>query len=263
MQPVISIQGDELKAVFGWFDKAWIDAAATAMNRTSEEALAQQRGRLKSNFLVRNPNFILPPVQLGAKQRATPKRLFTLVALGFDDGPNSAGARRVSILSKFGTAQPKAAKSSLDPIAIPTKEIRPSPTSTVPRGLYPKNLRVIGRMKVGKGGQEWMSPKAAGTQRKLTVTVGSGKEKLRLRQQDRTFVLPGSFGKPSWGVWERIGPGARDIREIWMFRMSIRIPKRLDFEPEVRTLLTDRIMPNFDGALKLSEAGTLWGKARR
>lgn len=262
MQPVVVMRGDDLGVAMGQLSKTWRDAAATALNRTAEDALAEQRAKMRAQFIVRVPNFDLPPVQLPASWRAKPDRLFVQIALGSDDGPSTPGGRRVQIFSKFGTDQRKIAKDVLWPLAIPTQAIRPDPTSLVPRGLYPKNLRVMTRYQVGPGGLDYLRPKAPGTRRKLSVTVGSGASKLKLKQQDRTFILPNAFGSPAYGIWERIGPAKRDIRMIWLLRTSEHIPKRMSFEDDVKRVIDSRLKVNFDGAFQLSLAGTLWGKAR-
>ncbi len=147
-------------------------------------------------------------------------------------------------------------KDPLNPIAIPTDAIRPTAASLVPRAMYPKNLRVVGRMMSGQGGLSYLPAKAPGTKRKHTVTVG----KVKLKQQDRSFILPGSFGKQSWGVWERIGSGKRDVRMIWKFEKAIAIPRLLSFEDDARRIIDARLRVNFDGLLASALGGGQgWG----
>lgn len=254
MRPVINVNDGYLSIAIGQLSDTWKQAAATAINLTVDDVLAAQRAKMQQVFHIRVPAFDLPPQQLPASWRATPSRLWARVALGSDDGPTSIGGKRVSIFSKYGVAQTKTG-SLTQPIAIPTEALRPSIGDLVPIAMYPKNLRLAQRMQPDGS---LLGIKALGTQRKQTITRGS----LKLRQQDRTFILPNSFGTRAWGIWERIGPGHADIRKIWNYADSIPIPKRLSFEDDARAMIAERYPINWDGAFERSLAGTLWRRAR-
>ena len=52
---------------------------------------------------------------------------------------------------------------------------------------------------------------------------------IQWKGNNRTFLLPTTKHEPFGGVFQRIGPGRGDIREIWAFRRGLRIDTRLGF----------------------------------
>lgn len=209
-------------------------AQEVAINRTVEEVLAEARTIIRRNFTVRVPGFILPPVQLPRVWRADAKRnrLFAVAALGDFDGRNSIGARRSLILSKFEAGGQRDAGTL--PIAIPTKAARPSPSSVVPRKLYPRNL-------IGEFNQE-------GT---LTGLGRKARTKGKRQKAVGRFFVLGSSADRFWGVYERTGPAESDVRRLWTFRRRIPIPQRLPFTATTQRIVATRFEPNLRGAIDL------------
>ena len=51
---------------------------------------------------------------------------------------------------------------------------------------------------------------------------------------ERTFILGPTARAPHGGVFQRIGPGPEDIREIYSFKPNVRLDARLGFIPTAR-----------------------------
>lgn len=235
-------------------------AQSVALNRTAEEGLAVMRHRMREQFIVRVPDFDLPPQQIPGAFRAKKDRLWTEVRLGYSDGPDSIGGRRERIFSRFEEGGVKAGTEGRvagisSPAAIPTKEIRPSPTSLVPRALYPVNLRLRARLDASG---KFLAAKERGAQRNQIIKRGA----LKLKQADRTFELDPSVQRGisprAWGVWERIGPERGDIRLIWAYRATVPIPKRLGLGDSIQALVDARYADNLWGAFEMALGYKPW-----
>lgn len=226
-------------------------ALAVAINRTAEEVLAEGRRQILANFTVRAPRFDLPPVQLPRAWRATKTRPIATVDLGDDDGGRDGiGARRKKIFTKFEYGGHKTALDPSLPIAIPTKVLRPSDTSVVPRGMYPTNLRLAPRLTP----DGTLPSLRKGKVRSLSgATLKSKKQRAELGLQGvgGTFTMKGHDGRVL-GVFQRTGQGHRSYRMIWAFRQSIRIPRLTNFAARGTAIIEDRFWQNFEGALELA-----------
>jgi hypothetical protein len=250
----IDVQGrDSVASLLSGIQQQVPYAMMVAINRTAEEVLAEARREIRSGFIVRSPKFDLPPTQLPRTWRATKTRPIATVDLGDDDGGKAGiGSRRRQIFSKFELGGTKHAIDSDFPIAIPTRAIRPSPSQLVPKALYPVNLRLTPRTQADG------SILPALRRGKVRTLSGAAISNRARRQQQLvgvggTFVIYDASGKPI-GVFQRTGPGHRNIRLIWAYRQSIHIPKLMDFAARGSAIISERFGPNFDGALALAVA---------
>lgn len=100
-----------------------------------------------------------------------------------------------SFLNKFEEGGMKTPRGAN--IAMPTDTVRPSPADVVASALRPKSFGLSG---TGKGDRR-------------TFIIGSG---------------------PGAGIWQRTGPGPRDIRMLWSFKQSARIGAMLGFRTTAR-----------------------------
>lgn len=224
----LEIEVDPKGALF-WIDFAHKQTAfglMIALNRTAELALAEERKAIQRNFIVRAPGFILPPLQIPNAHRATKTRLAVAVKLGYEEQGRSIGNRRAQILSPFEEGTPKRGRLDM-PIAIPTKAVRPDPRGLIPQRMYPRNLignfSVLGRfVSLGTKARE-----------KRVFKKHKGTTKVFSRQVGRYFTMDPrqqrGLSPRAWGVWERTGPGTRDIRLLWAFRIQVPRPARLTF----------------------------------
>lgn len=251
MAPTVKIDDGELQTTIGVMSQTWRRAAAVAINRTLEEVLAGQRQKIQQRFIVRRPSFTLPPQTLPASWRATEQKLWAVVSLGDDTSrgnSSSIGTRRGLILGKFGAAQQMFALRQ--PIAIPTRALRPNIRDLVPQKKYPRYL--VGQFDT-KGNYLGLARTARSTV-KLKRRKGSANVDVYRRAVGRYFVL-GKPGDEIHGLYERTGP--KTLRELWVFREAIPIPHRLDFQADAEAVIATRFRPNFDGAFERSLAGSL------
>lgn len=226
-------------------------AAAVTFNRTGEEVIAKARVEMPKTFTVRSPDFVLPPQQLPASARATKKRLLMEVALGYPDVlPRSIGARREKIFRKFEYGGDKEARDLNFPIAIPSKELRPTKQAAIPKALYPVNLRLVPRKQPDNSILPGLRRGKVRTIDGATVTKRQRKE-LGLEGIGGTFTLLDENGKPI-GVFQRTGLGRKDLRALWWFAPRIRIPRVLNFVEMANTVIEDRLLVNWEGAMALA-----------
>jgi hypothetical protein len=254
MIPQITINGDkELELALVGLSKTSREAWAAAANRTAEEVLVEQRKKITQNFMVRVPNFTLPPAILPKAWRATEKRPWTLVALGDRQAVNKSdiGSRRAHLLSKFGASQRKVAKDPAKlPIAIPTPALAPSRAMRIPQKMLPRNL--VGSFSAYDGAFQGLT-RTARTKNTFRKNKGGTTDVTR-KQVGRYFVI-GHPGSKGWGLYERRSKGQGGARMLWKFATSVPIPKLLDFEPDARRIIAQRFMPNFDGAMAKAVVG--------
>jgi hypothetical protein len=253
MQLKVEVDGfDAVQRAFDEVPKQARFASSIAINRTLEEALEAGRQEIKGTMTVRVPDFILPPTQLPNHARAKPTKLEGVASFGYADVfPSSIGARRETILRKFEYGGTKDAPDPQFPIALPTKALRPSPSVVVPRAMYPVNLRLVPRRTADN--QELGALRRGKVRTLSGGNVRSKKHRgeLQLEGIGGTFGVMDESGRLQW-VFQRTGRGSRDIRLIWAFRQSIRIPKLLHFTDLAGRIIDDRFLVNFNGAWALA-----------
>lgn len=246
MYPQLELRGEaEVQTAMAMFSRTGRQAWAWAANRTAEEVLVAQRKRIMANFMVRVPNFTLPPMTLPAAWRATEQRPWVVIALGDQQAVNKSdiGSRRVQILSKFGAAQRKVAKDPVHwPVAIPTPALAPQRAMRIPQKMLPRNL-------IGVFNQDGAFQGLGRGKRHTQLKVKGRKEKAVVVGTQQVYFQLGRPGTHGWGLYERFGAGAGDIRMLWAFRTSVPIPKLLDFERDAQKIVDARMLPNFNGAM--------------
>jgi hypothetical protein len=228
----IRLDDEQLKAYLREAGDQWPFAAAIALNRTGEDAIAAFRNLMPHSFTIRRPDFILPPRQLPREWQATKRDLSVIIAIG-DGGPKKMGDRRRAILEPFERGGMRRGKVTY-PLAIPTTALRPTPNVVPPAGLYPKAL--LGTFN-SDGQFQGLSRKAAARKRRKGGSTG------------RYFIL-GQPGDRFWGVYQRTG--RRDILQLWAFRLQVRLPARLGWNRTVQQAINERFHPNMAGAIDLA-----------
>lgn len=257
MNPIITLDEtalrDAIRAIDDVAKKHVPFATAVAFNRTGEEVLAAVRPKMAAVFTVRAPDFVLPPRQLPKHAQATKTRLLMEVALGYPDvDRGSIGARREKIFRKFSYGGVKQAQDPAFPIAIPSKELRPSRSTVIPRALYPVNLRLVPRRQADnsilpglrRGKVRAIDGSAVGSRKK--------RRELGLEGIGGTFTMLDENGRPI-GVFQRVGRGRTDVRALWWFSQQIRIPRSFPFDVLAFEIVDQRLVVNWEGAMALAQ----------
>lgn len=208
-------------------------ANAYVLNLTGEKALSETRSKIRARFTIRVP-WSLPPARLPREWKARSDNQTILISLGSGPGKSSGGDRRRAMLGKFERGGEKVMRRDDEPIAIPTKAIRPNQAARIQLAMYPKNLRLAGRLDPAAK----ILPKKTRTLRSGGV-VGAGKR--------GTFELDPNLmqglSPRAWGIYQRFGPGRNDVAMIWAYRRSIPIPRRLTFHADVQLILDTFLVP--------------------
>lgn len=201
-------------------------ALASAMNRTAEEFQDAMQQGVRERFTIRVPR--VDRVAKIERGNCATKELLRVIV---DVDP------RFGFWRKFEQGGTKTELNPTMPIAIPATTIRPAFADTVPRSLYPKNLRLVERRDISGT----LPPKAHVTRRGV----------LQIKGKQRTFVLdPASmFGVQTWGVYQRTGPGKHDIRLLWRYKHRVPIPAKLQWQATAERVVATRWAINFEGML--------------
>lgn len=240
--------------------KQSVFATALAMNRTLEEGQTAQRNALYGGFTFRGTDqFFGRMVKIRGEDRATKGRLRARIRIEGPEGDEGKG----SLLARHergGTRTTGRGGYSTDisyrlkgMFYLPSRHLRPSFGSAVPRAMHPANLRLTERRDVDGS---TMAPR-------IHRTWG-GKQQLKGKR--RTFVLFSNTGAPL-GVYQRTADtrpryahdkrgrviarrqrdGVRDpnIRKIWSFARTIRLKPRLGFERRIVRTIHERFQLNY------------------
>jgi hypothetical protein len=100
----------------------------------------------------------------------------------------------------------------------------------VARSLYPSSLRLFERR----------TPSGMLPAKSRTTKRG----KVQVQGKRRTFIIDAraTADPRAWGVFQRVGPGDRDIRMLWAFRTKIQLPPRLHFYETFDRTLNARML---------------------
>lgn len=194
-------------------------ATSKAINDTAKDFQKAETEHIFSAFTVRREGFTKRSVKL--TDRANKTKLWARVAM---EDPGQVASSR-SLFAKFESGGTKTG-TTLQPVAIPSDNLRISPKTNIPRSMYPKALGLVAR----RGVKGILSAKTHVTSR----------GKIQIKGKRRTFVL----GPPAvWGVYRRVNK--EEIELLWTFKQRIPIPKRLSFVAIARKVVGDRFGPNF------------------
>ena len=210
-------------------------AAALALNQVANDARDAARGSLERRFTINPGKLRFLQGLIGTDHRATKSELFSRVGISKEFGLGQ-GKDRNFLLTRHQEGGPRSTTAD-KPFFIPTDEIRGADHAVAPRALYPANLRLFARR----------TPESSLPARQRATKRG----KVQTQGKQRTFILDArpTADPRAWGVFQRTGPGKRDIRMLWAFRTSLQLPPRLAFYDTTTQAVLDRWATRFDEAL--------------
>lgn len=201
------------------------------------------------------PGVVLRTVKIEKYDFAN-KRNPTAFRISIDATRTKSGGRR-DYLAKFELGgQKEAADDMVAPIAIPSKVLRPSFRDLVKSKFSPQNLRLtpkrgtVGVFSTEEGKRKNIFGTLPARQTLTRGGVVQWKGKLRTFMLDPRFhgQQRGGEGDPTWGVYQRTGPGKHDIQLLWAYKSAIPIPKRLAFQPTIEQAITQGFQMQFASA---------------
>lgn len=203
-------------------------AVVNAINQTARRIQEAERDRVRREFVVRRVDFMMREAAV-IKPFASVKdaRPFAEVAVG---------DKQRLLLSKFEkgaerTPMTPGAKS----VAVPLlgRPARPSIAGPVPPAFtfagmhlvaYYHGKRLTKRRRAGR-----RDVGLFGEYGRLALPQPEASGSVQWKGANRTFLLPVTARAPLGAVFQRIGPGRGDIREVWSFRRGLRLDARLQF----------------------------------
>lgn len=217
-------------------------AVSVALNRTAEDGLAALRRVVPTEFTLRDKNLMdaVAPRQIARPNRASKANLSVIL--------ETEGKGRILDPFEFGKA--KVQKSADAPVAVPTRNLRFTQTTVIPKKWYPHNLGLTPRS--DPGGNKYYALGRGAIKNKLSPIKRTSTGKIQVKGKLRTFVLDPRYGmnvdEKARGVYVRIGPSREDIRLLWSYREQVPRPKIFKFEDTVRKTVEARWVPNMEGA---------------
>lgn len=224
----VTLETPSLTSMIAEFREQLPFATALAVNRTADEAIKEARRELPSlGFHIRDPRFA--DFMFRQVSRATKANPEAVVGITGPKAPyftrhvdGGVFTRDPDIFSEF---------------FIPTTALRPDPMTVIPRAMYPANLRLL-----PKNTASGVLP-ARGRQTR--------KGRPMLQGKNGTFVVD---SRPNGGktvaIFQRTGPGPRDLVMLWRFTPRIDVPARLPLEQIITRVVEERFGLNLEGFLE-------------
>lgn len=222
-------------------------ATSLAVNWTAKAAQDAVRARVAAQFTLRRAQFILNTVKIEKYDFAT-KRNPTAFRLKIDE--------KREYLAKFEEGGTRQSKDPTFPIAIPSSNLRPTFAELPPRSMYPRALRLVPSR--GTVGVYYLLGKNAKGKRRTKRVFGTlpalqkrtKRGVLQWTGKRDTFVLDPNehFGVKTRGVYQRTGPGKKDVKLLWTYKYSIPIPPRLRFVETATAAVHRTFAANFANA---------------
>ena len=235
-------------------------AGAIAINRTLEEASAALRPKIDKRFHIREQGLLerIAPRVLPKDQRASKTSLqgriyskdFAKLLVPFETGEEHR--------------ESTGADGRVNPVIIPTANLRPSPKVRIPRSIYPVNLGLFARKTInpqregpyfyalGRGSLGGRAKK--GVKKRATPISSTKSGRIQIKGRQGTFVLneltAPALDPSKWGVYQRVND--KVVVQLWAFRKQVPRPRILDFESTVGPIAAARLRPNFEGAFEMA-----------
>lgn len=216
-------------------------ATSLAINRTALDIQRAVRTSMLSSFTIApdRKRFMDMMVRFDRKNYATKTNLEARIGVNDTESPAAGEGRdRSFILGRHETGGVRRAPDPLRPFAIPTRALRAGAFDVPPRSLYPSSLRLVERR----------TP--SGTLPAKSRVTKRGK--IMIQGKRGTFVMDAGtgVGNPKVrGVWQRTGPGKRDIRMLWMYRDRISLRPRLRFYETGQRVIDTQFARIFERAM--------------
>jgi hypothetical protein len=216
-------------------------AFALTINEVVLRAQASIRAAIRGSLTVRSPatlKFLEQRVRIPkdgyAKVSSKGDRL--TASLYIADPESYLGRGRLTLLATLATKTGgEKVQGIRGPLAVPTRALRPSRTTLIPRSMYPGALG-LGKQRTIEGPVAFRSYTAKRTRGKARVRKGdriglfrTSKGRWALRGKLRTFAIDPRYhpNAKSFGVFQRTGPNRGDIRKLWKYVPRVPVPPRI------------------------------------
>lgn len=235
-------------------------AESLAINNTAKGARNYMRALVPREFSIASSRetFIANLIRFPFAQWANKRKLSATLGVHSSDGDVGVGSDkdRGFLLGRHEDGGTRTRTDPLRPFFIPTDEIRGGDYDLPPRSLYPTALRIM----EGRGIVSYttlVNAKTGKTRRKAVFgnlairsrSTASGKVQIQGKQNTFLIGPMNSTNPKDWGIYQRTGPGRRDVRMIWAFRSSINLTPRLHFYETVGKYVEQHIGEELERAI--------------
>lgn len=198
-------------------------AAALAINRTADEAMLAGKKVAAQHMVFRQQRFL--DFMFRQVERASKTNLSATIGI---TGP------KANLLTRHEEGGLFTAPDPMQPFFIPSKMLRPTPQSEIPRAMYPKALRLMERGDV------------VGKLPAKGKLAHNGH--VMIQGKNSTYVVTSPDGRQLY-VFQRIGPEQRESVLLWFYKPRINVPPALHWNDTVTQVVHDRFELNFAGMM--------------
>jgi len=238
MNVKLEFDARELFEVFKNPERKFAYATAAAINETAKQVQAAAHQQTRERFIIRKEAFFFgtPARPGGAAARIdvfaspTKNRAYAEISVS---GPGTSGNRRLLLptFEEGGTREPMTPGAKSVAVPLLGRPARPSIRGGVPPQYTFQGLR----FKAYRKGRKTPIRRRTTRSGKLSVFGEFGRVNQSIlgdfqwKGLERTFILKATKAEPFGGVFQRIGAGRGDIREIYAFRRGMKIDSLLHF----------------------------------
>lgn len=204
-------------------------AVVNAINATALRIQNAERERVLGAFVVRKRDFIV--------REAAIVKPFASVKQARPYAEVAVGDKQRLLLAKFEKgAQREPFTPGAKSVGVPLlgRPARPSLSSGVPPAFRFSGMKLrafyAGKRLTRSGGRRRGQVPLGLLHEYGRLSIPEPeKSRIQWKGENRTFLLPVTRRAPFGAVFQRIGPGRGDIREIWSFWRGVRLDARLEF----------------------------------
>lgn len=223
----IRVDATEAVGLLGRISDNFPRARTWALNRTAEEVNVQLQREADARMIFRGAAGqrmlrFYAPTRLPGYQRAQDNKPYVTAV-----DPRNAG----KILRPFETGKLKVGRNG-QPVAIPTRAIRPTPEAIIPRKYFPTNL--------------FPETRTGGT---LKYTKSGKVKRSKSYREVKPFVIQEGTG-PRPGIYRRVGAGRGQLQMLWAFRSSTQRPHTLNTYTTSNRVVSERWAINMAGMFR-------------
>jgi hypothetical protein len=221
---------------------------AFAINDTAKDVRGGIITRVHQRFIIRNPRFI--DANVAVVQRASVRDQKPYAEIYVNDRDRFL----MSIFEEGGERKPFTPGAKSVAVPLTGRPARPGINRPIDPRFTFKGLHFVAffhghRLRKRRRGGHVSDVGLLGEFGRLgDVSQGA----VQWKGQERTFLLPSTKRAPLGAVFQRIGPGRGDIREIWSFVRGLHLDDRLGFVQTATRIANERFGVHLDDQLRQS-----------
>ncbi len=209
--------------------------AVNALNATAQRVVDAEREHLRAAFILRKAEFMLRQVAILKKASARDARPYAEIRVGTKLDTHKGGELLLASFEAGGARVPFTPGAKSVAVPLTGRPARPSISGPINPAYSFAGMHLVAyfrgkRLTKKRRGRKVVDVGLFGEYGRVSLpTPEASSSSIQWRGKNRTFLLPSTRKEPFGGVFQRIGTGRGDIREIWAFRRGLHLDDRLHF----------------------------------